>query len=60
LLSLSVTNHLCQNVAAVPFLWIAPLATDLLSLIVCFEGDGSWYQRKVFLPLHAVAIGFTA
>jgi len=55
-----VTNHLCQNVAAVPFLWIAPLATDLLSLIVCFEGDGSWYQRKVFLPLHAVAIGFTA
>ncbi|MCC6537257.1 MAG: fused MFS/spermidine synthase [Bryobacterales bacterium] len=60
LLSLSVTNHLCQNVAAVPFLWIAPLAIYLLSLIVCFEGDGGWYRRRVFVPLHAAAIGFTA
>ena len=60
LLSMSVTNHLCQNVAAVPFLWVAPLAIYLLSLIVCFEGDGSWYRRKIFLPLHGAAIGLAA
>ncbi len=59
LLSLSVTNHLCQNVAAVPFLWVLPLAMYLLSLIVCFEGDG-WYRRPIFLPLHAVALGGAA
>ena len=59
LLSLSVTNHLCQNVAAVPFLWVLPLAMYLLSLIVCFEGGG-WYRRTVFLPLHALAMGGAA
>jgi spermidine synthase len=58
-LSLSVTNHLCQNVAAVPFLWILPLAMYLLSLIVCFEGGG-WYRRGIFLPLHAIAVGGAA
>ena len=59
LLSLSVTNHLCQNVAAVPFLWVLPLAMYLLSLIVCFEGGG-WYRRPIFLPLHALALGGAA
>ena len=59
LLSLSVTNHLCQNVAAVPFLWVLPLAMYLLSLIVCFEGGG-WYSRRIFLPLHAAALGGAA
>ena len=59
LLSLSVTNHLCQNVAAIPFLWILPLAMYLLSLIICFEGGG-WYSRRIFLPLHALAVGSAA
>ena len=59
LLSLSVTNHLCQNVAAVPFLWVLPLAVYLLSLIVCFEGSG-WYRRSIFQPLHALMIGAAA
>jgi spermidine synthase len=53
ILSLSVTNHLSQNVAAIPFLWILPLSVYLLSLILCFESDG-WYQRKLFLPLFGV------
>jgi hypothetical protein len=59
LLSLSVTNHLCQNVAAIPFLWVLPLAVYLLSLIVCFEGGG-WYHRRLFLPLHAAAMAGAA
>ena len=53
ILSLAVTNHLSQNVAAIPFLWILPLSVYLLSLILCFESDG-WYHRKLFLPLFGV------
>jgi len=55
-LLLAVTNHLSQNVAAVPMLWIVPLSLYLLSLILCFEGHG-WYRRFFFLRLLAVALG---
>jgi len=55
LLSLAVTNHLTQNVAAIPLLWIVPLAIYLLTLILCFDGDG-WYKRTLFLPLNALAL----
>src|SRR2546428_2811059 len=58
-LLLAVTNHLSQNVAAIPFLWVLPLALYLLSFILCFDGDG-WYQRKFFLGLFAVLIGSMA
>ena len=55
-LLLAVTNHLTQNVASIPFLWILPLALYLLSFILCFEGHG-WYRREIFLGLAAVALG---
>jgi SAM-dependent methyltransferase len=58
-LLLSITNHLTENVASIPFLWILPLALYLLSFILCFEGS-IWYQRVVFLPLFAVSIGALA
>jgi hypothetical protein len=54
-LSLAVTNHLCQNLAPIPFLWVLPLGIYLLSLILCFDSDG-WYRRPVVLPLNAAAI----
>jgi SAM-dependent methyltransferase len=44
-LLLAVTNHLTQNVAAVPLLWLAPLTLYLLSFIVTFEGRG-WYRPE--------------
>jgi SAM-dependent methyltransferase/MFS family permease len=44
-LLLSVTNHLTQNVAAVPLLWLAPLTLYLLSFILTFEGRG-WYRPE--------------
>ena len=53
-LSLAVTNHLCQNVAPIPFLWIVPLGIYLLTLILCFDGDG-WYRRGLFLPAYLAA-----
>ncbi len=55
-LLLSITNHISQNVAAVPMLWIVPLSLYLLSLILCFEGH-RWYRRFFFLRLLAVALG---
>ena len=36
LMLLAVTSHLTQEVAAVPVLWMLPLALYLLSFIVCF------------------------
>jgi len=53
---LAVTNHLTQNVASIPFLWILPLTLYLLTFILCFEGRG-WYHRATFLKLAAVALG---
>jgi SAM-dependent methyltransferase len=54
-LLLAVTNHICQNVAAIPFLWIAPLSLYLLSFILTFDHP-RWYVRPVFLVLAAAAL----
>ena len=56
LLLLAITNHISQNVAAIPFLWILPLSLYLLSFILCFESSG-WYRRNPYLQLVAVALG---
>ncbi len=37
-LLLAVTNHVTQNVAAIPLLWLAPLTLYLLTFIIAFEG----------------------
>ncbi|HLH20174.1 MAG TPA: fused MFS/spermidine synthase [Bryobacteraceae bacterium] len=58
-LLLAVTNHLSQNVAAIPFLWVLPLSIYLLTFILCFEGSG-WYRRNPYLQLLAVALGSMA
>ena len=54
-LLLAVTNHITQNVAAVPFLWVLPLSLYLLTFVLCFESD-RWYRRGVFLPLAAAML----
>jgi hypothetical protein len=53
---LAVTNHLTQNVAAIPFLWVLPLSLYLLSFILCFSREGR-YHRRIYLPLLALALG---
>jgi SAM-dependent methyltransferase len=55
-LLLAVTNHLTQNVAAVPLLWLAPLVLYLLSFILTFEG-GSWYQPRRLWVVLVIALG---
>lgn len=51
---LAVTNHITQNIASIPLLWLAPLTLYLLTFILCFEGRG-WYRRWLFvLPYLAL------
>jgi hypothetical protein len=56
ILLLSITTFLTQDVAAVPMLWIAPLATYLLSFILCFEGAGGYYKPRLYIPLAMVSL----
>ena len=58
-LLLAITNHITQNIASIPFLWLAPLTLYLLTFILCFESD-FWYRRSVVLGPLAVILGFCA
>lgn len=51
---LAVANHLSQDVAAIPFLWVLPLGLYLLSFVLCFDNEG-WYRPKLYRWLLPVA-----
>jgi SAM-dependent methyltransferase len=55
-LLLAVSNHITQNIAAIPLLWVVPLAIYLTTFILCFDSDG-WYRRGLFAPMVAAALG---
>jgi hypothetical protein len=55
-LLLATTNKLCQDVAVIPFLWIAPLSLYLLSFILCFDRS-QWYPRRRFAIALPLALG---
>ena len=57
-LLLALTNHMTQNIASIPFLWVLPLALYLLSFVVVFEGRGGagWYVRRWWLPAVGAAL----
>lgn len=54
-LLLSVTTHLTQDIASIPFLWIVPLVLYLLSFILTFE-TSRIYARWFWLPLLAASL----
>lgn len=54
-LLLATTNIITQDVAVIPFLWIAPLSVYLLTFVLAFEHD-RWYPRMAF----AIAAGVLA
>ena len=56
MLLLSVTNHMDENVAAVPLLWVLPLAVYLLSFVAAFS-TGRIYRRHLWLRLLAFSLG---
>jgi len=59
ILLLAVSNHITQNIASVPLLWIVPLAIYLLTFILTFDGTG-WYKRDIVLSMTAAALGVMA
>jgi hypothetical protein len=58
-LLLAITNHITQNIASVPFLWVIPLSLYLFSFILCFDVRG-WYNRALFLRLLGIGLGSMA
>lgn len=58
-LLLAITNHLSQNVAPIPFLWVLPLSLYLLSFILCFESE-RFYRREIYIPALWVMLGSMA
>ncbi len=54
-LLMSITNHVCQNVAVVPLLWIVPLTLYLLTFIICFDKE-HWYVRRWFAAAAILAV----
>jgi hypothetical protein len=56
MLLLSITNHLMENVAPVPLLWVLPLALYLLTFTLAFSRR-SLYSRWLMIRLLAVALG---
>ena len=50
---LAVTNHVTQNIASVPFLWVLPLSIYLVSFILTFDHP-RWYQRGLFIAALSV------
>lgn len=52
---LAVTNKICLDLAAIPFLWVLPLSLYLASFIICFAGE-KWYPRRMFLVLFILAM----
>jgi hypothetical protein len=59
LMLLAATNHACQEVAVVPFLWVIPLALYLLSFIICFDHE-RWYRRGIFCWAAAILVFLAA
>jgi hypothetical protein len=51
----AVTSHLSQDIAAIPLLWVLPLATYLVTFIFAFEMPGM-YRRGVVARLLVVML----
>lgn len=54
LLVLAITNHLSQDVAAIPMFWVLTLGIYLVTFIICFDSD-RWYRRRIFFPLMVLS-----
>jgi spermidine synthase len=55
----SVTSHLSENIAAIPLLWLPPLALYLLTFILAFQG--AWLPARATLlrPVLVVLASMT-
>jgi len=44
-LLLTTTNHVCQDIAVIPFLWLLPLSLYLISFIICFDSPKLYHPK---------------
>ena len=58
-LLMATTNHVCQDMPPVPFLWVVPLSLYLLSFIIAFDHE-RWYRRLPYGLAALLAIYLTA
>jgi len=54
-LLIGVTNLLCQNIAPIPLIWVAPLAVYLATFALCFNYERFFY-RPAFKILTPIAL----
>ncbi len=52
---LAISNHVTQNIASVPFLWVVPLSLYLVTFILCFDHP-RWYVRPLYVVLLLVLL----
>ncbi|HEY3394594.1 MAG TPA: hypothetical protein VGK58_17920 [Lacipirellulaceae bacterium] len=52
---MATTNHISTDIAATPFLWVAPLALYLVTLIIAFDRP-HWYWPTIVAVLTLAAI----
>lgn len=52
---MATTNHVCTDVASVPFLWVVPLALYLLTFIIAFDHP-RWHQPVFTAACTLVAV----
>ena len=52
---LAVTNHVCQDIAVIPLLWVVPLVLYLLTFAICFDRE-RWYFRRFFAFAFVIAV----
>ena len=57
-LLMATTNHVCQDMAPVPFLWVVPLSLYLLSFIIAFDHE-RWYRRLPYGLAAMISIYLT-
>jgi len=55
-LLVTVMNHLCQDIAPIPLLWVLPLGTYLLTFILCFDRRG-WHKPALLRWVLPLALG---
>lgn len=51
----AMTNHLTQNIAAIPLLWVVPLTVYLLSFVIAFS-RGQWMPRLLRLEIPVMRV----
>ncbi|HEY2828107.1 MAG TPA: hypothetical protein VGJ04_10950, partial [Pirellulales bacterium] len=59
---LAITNHVCTDVAVMPFLWVVPLSLYLVTFIIAFDHP-RWYRPVLtalftMLAIYVVALAF--